>query len=773
MAKLYKIFIWLAIIPALLCGCNVTRSLKEGQLLLKKNEVSGYNTKEFYDAKNKISYRPNTKNIFGIKHKLAAYNRGYRLKPGKRKTRLMEKKGEPPVLIDTTAINASARNLQQYFFNKGYYNAEVTFEIDTHRKKAIVYYQVELNKPYKINAYKLMADDTTIQVLLDSNIDEALLKKGKVLDFNTIADERTRITEYLNNNGYYYFNKEYIKFKLDTNLNSHEVDVEMQVTNISKSRPHKQQYINTVTVNINNRYGTKINNDTATVNQLFFNYNGYEINAELLERYVFLEPGQLYKKKITDNSYVRLLDLGLFQFIDIQFSQALNPDSSVSDTLMNVVITLTPSKKQEIVLEPQAISSDQTNQITNRNTQTYGLAMAFRYTNKNFLKNADRFDLKYRVSTEAQRGLPDNDKFTDNFNVFEQSITASVYYPKLIFFNRTVDPEKTKAERTVFNLSYIDERNNDFTRTILPANFTYQIDKPNISWGITPAEISYTRTNLKSGFIDSLETSDSIYVRRLFSTNMITASRLSMTYTNKAISRTRSYWFVRWNPIEVGGNLLQSYNNLANKPKNADGQYEVFGVNYFQYVRSDFDVRWNTVFDENNSTVFRVYAGMGVPYGNSNLLPFEKQYFIGGTNSLRAWRPRTVGPGSYTDNSQVQIDRSGEILLQGNFEYRFDIFDRFLEGALFYDAGNVWLRQKRDDFPDGEFRTDKFTSQIAMNTGFGLRFDFTFFILRTDWGIPLKDPGLPQNERWIINEANNLKWFTDKSVFNLGIGYPF
>jgi outer membrane protein assembly factor BamA len=222
----------------------------------------------------------------------------------------------------------------------------------------------------------------------------------------------------------------------------------------------------------------------------------------------------------------------------------------------------------------------------------------------------------------------------------------------------------------------------------------------------------------------------------------------------------------------LSGNLTSLYFDLFTNETGKNR--EIFGVKYSQYARSDVDLSYTFIWDENNSLAYRFNTGIGLPYGNTEFLPFERRFFVGGGNSLRAWRPRTIGPGGYRDSSNaITIEKTGEVLLQASAEYRFDIIDKLIDGAVFVDAGNIWNYSKDENFPDGEFRFNRFYKELALNSGVGIRFDFSYVVFRVDWGISLHDPSLVEDERWIIKYFSRNRWIFDHSAVNFAIGFPF
>jgi outer membrane protein assembly factor BamA len=440
------------------------------------------------------------------------------------------------------------------------------------------------------------------------------------------------------------------------------------------------------------------------------------------------------------------------------------PDSG----LINYNIKLMPTVKYTFTLEPQAITSDQNNTLTNQNFRNYGLAALASVANRNIFHNAEILQLSLRSSVEAQGRV----KTKTLFNSTEQSLTASIIMPRILFFpsfDRNVNFQST---RSVISASAIYEVNTDYDRRVFTTGLNYQFNKKLITYYVSPAEISFIKSEIRSPDLRE-QSEDDIFLQNLFANNMILNSRFGFAYNNRSVAKGINSIYIRWDALELAGNLLNVINRAAGSLKK-DGYYTLFGVRYFQYAKSAIDMRYNTIFDENNATVIRLYTGLAIPIpgGNSpDFVPFERRFFIGGVNSLRAWRPRSIGPGSYVQENQ--LDFSGEIKLETNFEYRFNIYNRWLEGAVFTDAGNVWTAKADPNKPGANFEFRNFYQSMAWDAGLGIRLNFTIFIIRFDFAIPLHDPTYALNERWVVNDIARDRWLLRNLNFNFGIGYPF
>jgi outer membrane protein assembly factor BamA len=425
---------------------------------------------------------------------------------------------------------------------------------------------------------------------------------------------------------------------------------------------------------------------------------------------------------------------------------------------LECLIQLAPAPKHDFIWEPQVITTERSLGLQINLGRTYGIANEFILRNKNVFGNAEEFNISWRTTFETQFNAQSNLGPLSNIS---NNFSLNLTFPKLIGLKKLDRNVRFQNNKTILTASFLDERNPNFSRTVLPFSYSYQLNKKLLSYYLTPFQISFNKAEVNSNFRDQLNAKDSLFIARLFSNYLITGPKFALYYSNKTIS-PKNYLSINSNVLELSGLL---FSKLFTDQK-------ILGVPFSRFVRSDVDIRYHHQLDENNKVVYRAYLGLGYPLGDA-FFPFERRFFVGGSNSLRAWRPRTIGPGSYSDNQGVQIDKSGEMLLQGNLEYRFVIFKGILEGALFMDAGNIWNVKADSIFNNAKFQFNRFYNEFAINTGLGLRADFSFFIIRADWGIPLHDPSYPLENRWVISNLSEKKWFFTQTLMNIAIGYPF
>ncbi|TAE84379.1 MAG: hypothetical protein EAY81_07675 [Bacteroidetes bacterium] len=761
------------LIPVLLAGllqaCNITKELRSSQQHLyvgSELQVKGEKRKDVTrPIGDYIKQKPNKKFLGITRLKMRLFYAGSRENSGKIASYLRNHYGEPPVMLDTAFIDASVKSMKGYLKSVGFYYPEITYEVRSKRNRAKVIYYVQTNTVYHIQSYQLNCADKKIYDLLKSRADEALVRSGSRLRQEVLLAEQKRVVDLLRNNGYYTFTSEFVSFDVDTANNNFNVSVSLKVLNKGFYEPHQPHYVSKIFVNIEPNYdisGFK-NQDTIKSGKFYFIPNRYEISLDVLERSLIINKEKLFNQQLLTGTYNRLGELNVFRFINITSKNYTQQDTA----WVEYYVRLAPTIKYDYVLEPQAIVSDQNNTFTNQsNYGNYGLAGILQFNNRNVFKHAELLTLTLRSSVEAQ-GRTTGRAW---FNATEQSLTASITLPRLVFLNKLDKKRDFLGAKTIFTTSAIYELNSNFERRVLTLAGIYQLNKKYTSFYFTPLEISYTKNDINSSTLFDQINQD-IYLFTMFSNNLILGSKVGFNYNNKAKTKGLSHVFLRWDVAEISGNIPTLINDAIKSPKNENGFYEIFDVNYAQFVKTAFDFRYNTKYDANNATVYRLFTGVGIPYGNSpRFLPLERRFWVGGANSLRAWFPRSLGPGSYYQANQ--IDFSGDIKIEANAEYRFNVYDRWMEGAVFVDAGNVWMSKRDTVRENAHFEWNRFYKEFGIGTGLGVRLNFEIILIRFDFAIPLHDPSYAPGNRWVINRFNE-EWFTNNLNFNFGIGYPF
>jgi len=742
--------------------------------LLKKNEVKvegSIKKPKKSELEEQIRARPNRKVLFLMRFHLRTYSLGSsRKKPEKHKRKirkfLREKVGEAPVLFDTISTRKSARNIQQLMFNKGYFNVQVTYQLDSgrsnRRRKIRVSYIIKPGTVYTVKRNDMLTGEFEVDSILDANKSASFLVPGDQIDFSYMSKERSRIDNLMKNNGYFYFGREYVEFDLDTQ--NHQVKIETVVLSPDDYDYHRVVKLDSIKVIFPPLPAyKKADKSIEKMNNIYYQLYGYPIDKQLIEKRIYLAYNQLYSKNKTEKTYTRLAELRLFKSIDIIFHPSLKDSAKYID----VTVYLNPHTKQEYTIEPQGVISYDIQSLaqTNQN-RSFGIGNALTYTNRNIFGHAEQFNLSAITSFQAQIGGNSN-------TIFEQSLNAGLNLPGSRILHALDKNPKILNYSTQINASYVYQRNPDYRRNILPTNFSYLINKRNNNnWLVTPVEINFNRSTVNPGFYNQLTVEQQKFISVLFARNLIASSHLTYYTTRISKKRPQNKWYLKSNVIELGGNSLYALSSIIGSTKDSLGAYNILSVPFSQYVRTDLDIRLTQDIDTRNTFVYRLNTGLALPYGNRDFLPVDKRYFIGGANSLRGWNPRAMGPGNLRDTTNsISLDRTAEMLILANFEYRFDVVKNRVEMALFFDAGNVWNIIEGEE--EEKFRLNRFLESTALNTGLGLRLDFQFFLFRLDWGIRMHNPALDAGNRWIIQDFFKPKFITNETLINIGLDYPF
>lgn len=752
----------------MLSSCSTTKYVPEDEYLLDDYSIKIDNGKIKKDElENYIRQKPNKK-ILGFKFHLGLYNLSNQEKEGWFH-RTMRKIGEEPVIYDEFLAEKTASQLKLYLENKGYRNARVEDSVILKNQKAKLIYELTPKRAYRIRDVSYEFEDTTLRDLVLADTVNSVLNENDLFDVDVLSEERERIETLLKNHGYFYFNKEYIFFEADTTVSDYRVDIELIIKKFLVpdeeggyiETPHPRVSIGEIFIHtefdprqaLSNRQGYEIYMDTLNLGNIHLLYKDeLKINPGVLTESSYIVPGELYNLENVRRTYRNLSSLRLFRLVNIEFrdTDSINFEGQ---KVLECEIYLTPQTLQSYAVELQGTNS----------SGNIGAAGNFIYQHRNLFHGAENFSLSLTGALEAlEENYP-----SDYGYMVEFGSEVRLRIPKFFLPFKTDQFIKKYNPSTSISAAYNYQRRPDYTRTVANASFGYNW-KGNrfLTHIVNPVELNLVSIPYKSPeFSDWLEGK---YIFYSYQPHLVTVSNYSLIFNNQNIQKKTDFTYFRMN-LESAGNILSSIYDLADIEK-SNGSYELFNTEFAQYVRGDFDIRYYNVLDENNSVVYRFFAGAGLPYKNSTALPFEKKYFAGGANGIRAWQVRNLGPGSYEEEEQLTYpNKTADIKLEANMEYRFKLF-WVLEGALFLDAGNIWAINENDEREGALFKPGSFYKDIAIGTGFGTRFVFSFFTFRLDLGIKARDPVLPEGEKWILGTS---RMTSDDFTVNIGIGYPF
>jgi len=812
----------------MIASCDVTKKLEPNQYIVDKFEIK--NTKETKIPKESfeafVRQKPNRKflrtfnfyvwwyNLFDaekIKRKRSERNLKYdkknsdkvkryeeinaeREKKGKRPKipKLKDKEsllfiesvrdiGEPPVILDSALTEQTRLQLNKFLFSKGFFNNKVTDSVsfDKHGKKATVKYVLMPKAPYIVNKITYQMDDEKLGALFLEDTIHSFLKKGIIYDTELLVKERQRITNKALNNGYYYFENAYINYDVDSNYNNTTVSVNVHLKKFSRAFSSSNDslvLVNHTKYKIDNIYVITepvIGNlrelnfkDTVRAKKsdcVFLLNKPLGYRTGVITHRIELYKGQLFKKDTAEITYKGLLGLGIFKNVTITFLKSRDFNNR-----LDCYIVCNPLLKQSLTAETEGINT----------SGNLGIDGSVVYQNRNIFRGGELFEFKMQGAFIAQRqfnenttDIPDITNIQKTFNTIQFGPEVTFSVPRAFFPFSLLPFKKEMAPHTFVKSSANYQSRTEFSRVITAVNYGFSFRSLNntLKHELVPIEVYLVRANLTESFKNSLTTLNDAFLANSFQDHITTLSKYAITYISKENTNTskKPVSYVRLN-LQSSGNILRQYFKSSGKTPDSLGRFLLVGIPFAQFVRADIDYRIYVPLRKKSRLVYRVVGGVGKPLANLGILPYEQSFFSGGPNSVRAWRARTLGPGGYNDSiSTSRFDKIGDILLEGNFEYRFLIIKSF-NGAFFVDAGNIWRLHPDQAKPNGEFLLDQFYKQIAIGGGIGLRWDLSFFVLRLDFAAPIRDPKYADGDRWTYDKQ---PW--RQLVVNFGIGYPF
>lgn len=718
------------------------------------------NKKGSKDIKNEalklIRPKRNSK-ILGARIKLSLYNWGNKSKKTKGFRAMVKRKlGEAPVLFSAVNPKVTREVITTRLFNMGYFKASVSFTTIEEEKKINVKYTIFPNGRFHIKSYNITAADQRLSGLIAPTMKKSLIEIGKPYSLDVLKKETSRIDEILKDEGYYFFNADYLIFKLDSSAGNNSINLALQVKPDVPSKGIRVFSMDSVTVSLDTNYVLNTAPDTmlAYENKVHLKLNHF-FNPKPISRYTFLKEGEIYKRVNQQLTLNRLMGMSIFKYVNVDIYQK---DSNK----LNAQISLNPLARKSITLE--VLASTKSNNFI-------GPGLNVSYINRNLLKGAERLTVNFRGALETQL----NGEFKGLYT-FEVGPQINLTLPRFLLPFPIVDSNMFTPQ-TFFNADFsFLRRVNYFDMRSLKFSAGYRW-KETIAkqHELTPIGISYFNIrNISIYFMDLLKANPALANRYI--DQLIVDLGYSYTYNEQVFPEQRNQFYFNGNG-SLAGNSLALLSKIGGAKELADGTKTFFGVAYAQYARFDIDLRNYFRIHKSHQIAARMVVGVGLPYGNSQSMPYVKGFFIGGASSVRAFPVNSVGPGTYRLADSLQgsffLQPGGDIKLEWNLEYRFPIVS-IVKGALFIDAGNTWLKRTTYE-GEGRFDRKTFLKEIASGIGFGIRADLNFFVIRLDVATPLMKPWLPLGERWVLDDFNlkDKKWRGQNIILNIAIGYPF
>ncbi|MCL2511324.1 MAG: BamA/TamA family outer membrane protein [Bacteroidales bacterium] len=790
MAKL-RLFLFLAAVVLVgLPSCSLKRNLQEGQSIVKKNtiEVNPHTSKGKALVSDLEAYIAPQKNKSFLNMNVWTYNQH----ETKFKRTLKKVSDKPPSYFDEPRVSQSARKMTAYLQNKGYFGATVDYSFAPKKRnpyKTHVTYSVSLTEPYFVNEVVYDIENKEIEALLMPYLRN--LRAGRQYDYYAMSTVRDRITEFLRNNGYYMFTADYVFFEIDSAFQNQTLKVTLNIkpNYLLKSSSKetydelydKQFFINDISIQpyySKLRQNPALSADTITVRRVSYDNLADTVYFQMIQtedkKYIhnrallpniYVEPGDLYSQENTRKARSNLTRLSAIGSASVVFDTI--PRAQYADTSdvgwLHGNIILEQGIKRSLSLDIEA---------TTDNVGTLGTALGVSWNNRNLFRGSETLTIRLKGAMEIQKtfGITEEKKTFGIFNTLDGGIQTTLSFPR---FLAPVSPYRFPRfyrPSTDFNFGYNYQIRSDYERNLFLGSFGYRW-KPQqkVSHNLTVLDVNLVKIDKAYGFDSTILSYHSRRLYEQYSDHFIMAMNYTIQYSTQEIGRKRNFSYFRVS-TESCGNMLYAVNSLFRSPKSGDEMndyYTLFNIRYAQYLKGYFEFRrYQYINAARDHVVFRFFGGMGSPYGNALSLPFEKSFYGGGTNDLRGFQINMVGPGGYVAPPGMRYERSGDIKLEVNGEYRFTM-SGMLKGALFTDLGNVWLLKNDDNFKDGHFQLADFYRQLYWNAGFGIRFDVDILLVRLDLGLPLYNPGY-EDDKWRVKHTK-----FSSIVFNFGLGYPF
>ncbi|WP_291285371.1 BamA/TamA family outer membrane protein [Flavobacterium sp.] len=747
-------------------GCSNTKYLPEGDLLYKGGSVTVKDSllkkKERKELENELNdlLRPKpNKQFLGLRPKLWFYNMAGEPKKQKGiRYWLRTKVGEPPVLFSKVDLDYNAAVLRNFTENRGYFKTRVSADSTVSDKRATAEYTVVPKKQYRIKSVIFPDDSLAMSRIIGRSSRRSLLKVGQPYDLDVIKAERERIDARLKEKGYYYFNPDYLLAQVDSSKGDHEVKIRLVIKADTPPKALTAYKINKVVVYPNFtiskdsvKYQPK---DVVQYKDFTIIDTANTFKPRVFDRAIYFKKGDVYNRKDHNLTLNRFVNLGTFSFVKNEFKP--------SDSLPNALdayyyLTLLPKKFIRVEVLGKTNSASYTGTEVNLN-----------WNNRNLFRGAELLTVSIFGGADFQLSGANNGR-----NIYKLGTETSLTWPRFIvpFFHIEGSSEYVPRTKATVRYEY-QNRTQLYALNSFKTSFGYQW-KENIrkEHQLNVIDVTYVSPNhVTAEYLADIKQDPSL--EKVIEKQLIFGPTYTYTYTNTMQKRRKNTFYFSGD-LDLAGNVTGLVTG-ANIKKN--DTIKIFDVPFSQFVKMRGDFRHYLKLGKESELASRIILGIGLPYGNSRALPTAKQFVVGGTNSIRAFRARSLGPGSYLNTQTTNNflpDQSGDLKLEFSTEYRAKLFS-IVRGAVFVDAGNVWLLNSDPNKKGGEITKD-FMKDIAVGAGAGLRFDLSFLVLRTDLAFPLRKPYLPQGQRWVIDDINfgSGPWRKDNLILNIAIGYPF
>lgn len=696
----------------------------------------------------------------------------------------LRRKGQAPVVYDENLAAQTCDQLTTLLNAKGCFKSKVTFDTVWQSGKDLkVIYKIEPKQRYNIYNVSYHAETPEVDSLLRAWRNESLLKAGDYYDQEILAKERSRLAEKLLGEGYYLASQELISYTIDSAYEDNKLSIRLNVSNIKTTngtRPLQKYRIDDIFIYPDASATTKEvqpHFDTLVMHMQFRRSSAdykflfdrpMSIKPLTISRAIMLFHGQTFRPRSIERTYTSLLSLRNFKYINIDLVES--PNSSDSNRLLNARIRLMNSKRQRFSLSVEINNSSPFGQSESGiMSGNMGLETRITHQNKNLFGGAELLKTEWSLLVELPKIILKNrsEEIRNNVSSFENGLNLSLDLPDFLFpFTKNIVWQRMRPH-TIFTFGANYQLHSYYDRLLFNTGFGYNWQLRNNNHQLMPLELTYVRFfNIDSLFRDRMTHIGDARMKYQYTDHFIMNARYDYILNTQQYGTRNNFNYIHIS-LETAGSLLNLIESSFGASMDENGVMKVFGVPFSQYVRLNSEFKRYFYVGSRSTVVARLLMGVGLPYGNSKTMPYEKSFFGGGPTTMRAWHLRYLGPGTYQPTTDYMLERIGDIQLVGNLEYRFPIFS-IIEGALFADAGNVWLMHESEDFPGGKFSFKELPQSMAYDIGIGIRANISIVTIRCDLALPLYDPGFSKDQRLRAKH-----WNLSEITANFGIDYPF
>lgn len=766
-SRYYLLFIFVALI---ILSCSSRRYLSNDEILYTGAKIQfaeGVEIEDERDIKAELEAvlrpSPNVKLLGLIRHRLwFHYIGGGNAENGWRGW-IGRKLGEPAVLLRDADPENTSRLMINRLENNGYFRAQVEYDVRHKKKSADILYTVNPGLLYRIANIVYPEPDTELKKEIKGTEETSVLRKQKQFTLSLLRKERDRISVELKNRGFYYFNAEYISFLADSTSGDNTVNIYVTVRDDIPPKAINKYRIGRIYILQNfalRNDAERTNVDTVVADSHYFVGDPNKYKPAVFSRLVFLQHNDYYNRKNHLLTINRLMRLETFRFVNIRFE----PDTDAPEETLYTHISLRSANKHSIRAEFQAIS---------KSNDLAGPGFNIGYRNRNLLRGGEVLTVDTHSSFETL--ITDQRRWRlDQYHI---GIESELQIPRIISPVPLPTRETMYLPRTRIRLGYEGlDRMDELRLDSFSTRFGYMwMSTRFLRHELDPIIINFVRSSIRNPGSGSDIPVDPVTLQSLES-QFIIGANYSLVYNNQIDQQRRNHMFFRLQ-LDLSGNTLHLVQSLfGQKEPTPDSPYTLLGIPYSQYTRAEIDFRYFWRPSTGGRIATRLVFGAGIPYGNSAYLPYVKQFFIGGSSSIRAFAARSLGPGTLypPEPGAGRLDRTGDMRIETNIEYRFPVLG-MINGAFFTDAGNIWMVNDDREREGTEFNVSTFYREVAIGSGFGLRIDASFFVLRFDLAFPLRKPFLPPGERWVIGDIDfgSSRWRNDNLTYIIAIGHPF